>query len=397
MTYIIRKIQRQIEDLVVRGRSILLLGPRQTGKSTVLKRIKADMVISFIQPRVRLRYEITPDLLTDEIEALAEETPSPLVVVDEVQKVPVIMDVVQDLIDRKVARFILTGSSARKLKQGQQINLLPGRVIPLTMDPLSLQEIPDKKLKLDDLLFYGSLPQVLLADSYEEKNELLDSYVLLYLEEEVRREALVRNLASFARFLELAASESGYTVNHLSLSQKIGVASSTIAEYYQILEDCLIAEKVEPYTKSKTRNRLSKSNKYLLFDLGVRRFAAREGVQVNAEHRGRLFEQFIGLELLRLIHLSKQRMQLKYWRDLNGMEVDWLLETEGKLIPIEVKLTDSPRLQDAKHLRVFLSEYEEATVAYVVCQVPRKMKLAEGIYALPWQELSEVVSSASGS
>jgi predicted AAA+ superfamily ATPase len=90
-------------------------------------------------------------------------------------------------------------------------------------------------------------------------------------------------------------------------------------------------------------------------------------------------------------------MQLKYWRDLNGMEVDWLLETEGKLIPIEVKLTDSPRLQDAKHLRVFLSEYEEATVAYVVCQVPRKMKLAEGIYALPWQELSEVVSSASGS
>jgi uncharacterized protein len=391
MVYINRKIKGKLDKLLAKGRSILLLGPRQTGKTTLLNHIKSTLTLSFIQPRTRLRYEKDPSLLADEVKALDARKEKPLVIVDEVQKVPLIMDVVQDLVDNNIAQFILTGSSARKLKRGKHVNLLPGRVIPLHMDPLSVLEIPKAKLKLNDLLLFGALPEIVLSDAIIDKKELLEAYVLIYLEEEVRSEALVRNLANFSRFLELAASESGYPVNCSKLSQIVGVAHTTIADYYQILEDCLIVERVEPYLKSKTRHRLSKKNKYLFFDLGVRRVAAREGTKLPDKIMGHLFEQYVGLELIRQSRLSSQRITVRYWQDLNGIEVDWLLEMEESLLPIEIKYTDKPRKQDARHLMTFLNEYDEAKDGYIICQVPRKMKLADNIYALPWQQMNELI------
>ena len=391
MDYISRKIQDKLNDALSRGKSILLLGPRQTGKTTLIKRIPAALNISFIAPRVRLRYEMDPSVLADEIEALTENNDiKPLVIVDEVQKVPSIMDVVQDLIDRDIAQFLLTGSSARKLKRGGNVNLLAGRVIPLHMDSLSVNEIPKSKLKLNELLIYGSLPKVILTSSLAEKEELLDSYVSTYLEEEIRAEAIVRNLAHFARFLELAASESGYTVNYSKLSQVVGVAHTTITEYYQILEDCLVAERIEPLIKSKTRHKLSKSQKYLIFDLGLRRLACGEGKRLPEKYMGHLFEQFVGLELIKQARLQKDRIKIRYWRDPDGPEVDWVIDSPDKLIPIEVKYTDRPQKNDARHLKIFLSEYDEADKAYIICNAPRKMKLADKIYALPWQDISEI-------
>jgi len=263
------------------------------------------------------------------------------------------MDVIQDLIDRKIAQFLLTGSSARKLKRGDNVNLLPGRIIPLRMDTLTYDEMPSAKIKLNDLLIYGSLPQVLLSKTFDEKEELLDSYVSIYLEEEIRSEAIVRNLANFARFLELAASESGYAVNYSKLSQQIGVAHTTIADYYQILEDCLVVERIEPLTKSKTRHKLSKTQKYIFFDLGLRRFAAREGRRLPIKYMGHLFEQFVALELIKYSRFQKARIQIRYWRDPDGPEVDWVIDHPDKLIPIEVKYTDKPNVDDAKHLKTF--------------------------------------------
>lgn len=388
MTYIERAVQKRLTNAVEGQKNILLLGPRQTGKTTLIGQIQADLTISFIQPRIRLKYEVDPSILSDEITPLAEDKKGkPLIVIDEVQKVPLIMDVAQDLIDRDISQFILTGSSARKLKRGKNINLLPGRVIPFHMDALSITEIPSKYLKLDDLLIYGSLPKVLLTKSSREKEELLDAYVSTYLEEEIRAEAIVRNLANFARFLELAASESGYATNHSKLSQIIGVAHTTIASYYQILEDCLITERLEPLTESKTRHKLSKTQKYILFDLGVRRIAAREGARVPLKYKGHLFEQFVILELIKQSRLHQDRIKIKYWHDSDGPEVDCVIDAPDKLIPIEIKYTERPTITDAKHLITFLDEYESAEKAYIVCRGARKMKLTDRIYAIPWQDL----------
>ena len=201
-----------------------------------------------------------------------------LVFLDEVQKVPAILDVVQDLIDRKIANFILTGSSARKLRRGHSVNLLPGRIVTFRLDPFTLREVGED---LDNLLLYGSLPGIFTQKKLSDKEQDLESYVTTYLEEEIRAEAVVRNIGAFARFLECAAMESGKIVNFRKISQDIGVAHTTIASYYEVLEDCLISERIDPITKSRTRKKLTKSSKYLMFDLGVRRVSAERGYQTS--------------------------------------------------------------------------------------------------------------------
>ncbi len=387
MEYIPRLQEKSIHRALDRGKSVLLLGARQTGKSTLIERIPADLVLSLAIPQMRQRYEQNPGVLAGEIAALTGKgsVSCPLVVLDEVQKVPAILDVVQHLIDHGKAKFILTGSSARKLRRGPNVNLLPGRIVSLKLDPLTLQESPTHDVL--DRLLYGSLPGILAVEAQDDRQTDLESYVTTYLEEEIRAEGIVRNLGSFSRFLELAASESGKITNLRKLSQEIGVAHTTIAEYYQILEDCLVAHRIDPLTHSATRKKLSKSSKYLFFDLGVRRIAAREGTELPRETLGLLFEQFIGLELLRCARVAQKKRTIHYWRDPGGPEIDWVVADSDQYIPIEVKWTQSPSPADAKHLSIFLSEYRNAKRGYVICQTPRKIQLAENILALPWQEI----------
>jgi len=390
MKYIKRLIEDRIRHTLGRGKSVLLLGARQTGKTTLISRFDHDLSVSFVQPDTRQRYEKSPHLLRGEVESLIPSRlgKRPLVILDEVQKVPVILDVVQDLIDRGKANFILTGSSARKLRRGAQVNLIPGRIVAFRMDPFSLQEFPAKDL--NERLFYGSLPGILAVETRSDREIDLESYVTTYLEEEIRAEAAVRNLGDFARFLELAASESGGIINLRKLSQEIGVSHTTIGAYYQILEDCLIAERIEPLTQSKTRKKLTKSKKYLFFDLGVRRLAAHEGTRLPRGNLGMLFEQFIGLELLRFVHINGRGAKVRFWRDPDGPEVDWIIDNDGCYAPLEVKWTDSPTSSDVRHLEVFLSEYKSAKAGFLVCQVPRKARLSEKVFALPWQAIDEV-------
>lgn len=391
MKYIPRLIEEPIRRAIRRNKSVLLFGARQTGKTTLINRFDASLSLALIKPEVRQRYERSPDLLAGEVEALSDATSAkrPLVVVDEVQKVPALLDVVQDLIDRSRANFILTGSSARKLRRGAAVNLLPGRVATLRLDPFSLREVPARDIS--ERLLYGSLPGMLAVPDLSDREIDLESYVVTYLEEEVRAEALVRQVGEFARFLELAASESGNIVNLRKLSQEIGVSHTTIGTYYRILEDCLIAERVEPLTRSATRKKLTKSEKYLFFDLGVRRLAAREGAKLSRDTMGRLFEQFIGLELIRCAHATRRALAIRFWRDPDGPEVDWVIDDEGTYTPIEVKWTDSPQGSDARSLDTFLAEYPSAKAGYVVCRVPRRVQLSRRVTAIPWHAVDGLV------
>ena len=395
MEYIHRQIEAHIRAALNRKKSVLLLGPRQTGKTTlVMHQFRPDISYSFARAEIRLRYESHPELLIQELEdKFSTVKNTPLIFIDEVQKIPAIMDSIQYLIDNHVAQFILTGSSARKLKHSSNINLLPGRFVALTMDALNFIELPQPKFSLEELLLYGSLPGILSQESDKMKEVDLNSYVSTYLEEEIRAEALVRNIGAFSRFLELSASDAGLIVNFTKLSQEIGVADSTIAAYYQILEDCLIAQRIDPIIKSISHRRLIKSPKYLFFDLGVKRVCANEGIKLSSRQLGSMFEQFVGIELLRFARLSERQINLKYWRDAAGPEIDYVLDVEKTFIPVEVKWSASPGETDAKYLKKFLHEYAQAKVAYVICQTPRRFKLLENIIALPWQEMSEIFKS----
>lgn len=390
MKIIKRALQEKLTRTLKRGKSVLLLGPRQTGKTTLISQYKADLEITLLIAKVRRQYEADPDQLIREVQALKKANgPPPLVIIDEVQKVPDLMDGIQYLIDKNLGQFILTGSSARKLRHNKNINLLPGRLIQLYLDPIALGEAPTPHLPIEDFLLYGSLPAIYLESDPLIREEELDSYVDLYLEDEVRAEALVRDIGAFENFLQLAAIESGNIVNFDKISQEVGVARTTIAAYYQVLEDCLIAERIEPYTTSKSRKKLTKSPKYMLFDLGLRRLAAKEPSTLPHKYLGNLFEQFIGLELIRWSRLQASKPTVHFWRDSSGPEVDWLLCRNKDVLPIEVKWTDSPSRRDAKHLEIFLKEYPTANQAYIVCRISQPQVLSEGIQAISWKGLMD--------
>jgi len=392
------RIARQLQPILARhlarGKSVLLLGPRQTGKTTLVGELGADLAVSLASPSARQRYERDPSALADEIGAIraqAPRRPPPLVTIDEVQKVPALMDVGQDLIDRRQARFVFTGSSARKLRRGRDLNLLPGRVVVLRLDPLTLEERAASSL--DEALLDGSLPAIRLTADTGDREADLRSYVETYLEEEVRQEALVRNVGAYGRFVELAAREAGRVANYSRISQDVGVSSVTIQNYYDILCDCLVAERVEPVTQSASRKKLTKASRFLLFDIGVARAAAREGRRLPLSRRGELFEQFVGIEAIRFCRLHAPDARLRFWRDPDGPEVDWVIEHPGGFLPIEVKLGDRPTERDTRHLHVFLEEYG-GRQGLVVCSAPRPLRLTRMVTAVPWQDLPGALASA---
>lgn len=387
MQIIPRCLNKKLERILKRGKSVLLLGPRQTGKTTLINQYKADLEIPLLISKIRRQYEADPDKLIREVRALKHNNnQTPLVIIDEVQKVPALMDGIQYLIDKRLGQFILTGSSARKLRYNKNINLLPGRVIQLRLDPFSLEELKTIP-SIENFLLYGSLPSIFLEPDLSIREEELDSYVDLYLEDEIRAEALVRDIGSFENFLKLASIESGNIINFDKISQDIGIARTTVAAYYQILEDCLIVERIKPYTISKTRKKLIKSPKYLFFDLGLRRLAAEEQTSLPQKYLGNLFEQFIGLELIRWSRLQNLKISLHFWKDPSGPEIDWMLRHNDKLLPIEVKWTNTPSFRDAKHLELFLREHPKISRGYVVCRVSHNQILSNKIEAISWKDL----------
>jgi predicted AAA+ superfamily ATPase len=386
-----RQVRQKVSDALGRGKSILLLGPRQTGKTTLIEGLSSDLCISFLSTKTRLEFEKNPDLIVTYVQGIRRKnkTKLPLVVIDEIQKVPSILDPIQALIDKKVAQFILTGSSARKLKQQSDLNLLPGRVLSYKMTPFTTTERSD--LSLEHHLIFGSLPEVTTTREDQHKDEHLVAYVETYLEEEIRKEAQLRKLPDFVKFLEMAALEAGQIMNYSSIGNDIGMSHLTIKSYYDVLESTLIGDIITPITESTTRKKLLKSPKFLFFDLGVRRVAAGEGVKLGKNRLGQLFEQFVGIELNRQIDAINSRIGLHYWNDPQSCEVDWVLKKAGKYIPIEVKYKNSPDQTDAKHLQKFLAEYDCPHGAFIICTTEVPMKLDQNIMATSWKSISKIV------
>ncbi|OQW51024.1 MAG: hypothetical protein A4S09_10855 [Proteobacteria bacterium SG_bin7] len=376
-----RDIWPLIKKQVELGKSILLLGPRQVGKTTLCRSFKYDLEINLASIPEKLLFEKDPGRLEKIVQNLEKKV---FVYIDEIQKIPRLFNSVQVLIDNKRAQFVLTGSSARKIRQELDLNYAPGRLINFKMNPLSLNENPSP---LDEILTYGQLPAICAEVNLEQKEIELRSYVENYIEEEIRKETRLRSVAPFSRFIELAAIQSGKIANFSEISKELGPSVMTIQNYYQILEDTLFAVRVEPYTKSSSRKKLTKSSRYLFFDLGVRRILAEEPEKFSQDRKGELFEHFVGNEILKWINISKKPAKLYFWRDPDGPEVDWIIEYKGQLLPIEVKLKAQPDNKSIRHLKTFMTEYRTARQALVVSTTDVKFKVDSNITVISYQDL----------
>lgn len=388
-----RELEKKLASDLSRGRSILLLGPRQTGKTTLIKRICEEFSVRLEYdlrlPSVKLKLENDPEIIVREVKAFAGAK-KPLIFIDEIQKVPALMDPLQHLLDNKMAVLIATGSSARKLRR-EKINWLPGRInaehfYPLTWKELGLagKNKPAEGLFEENLLF-GSLPGIMSEKNAQIRKEALSSYTALYLEEEIRQEAAVRRLPAFSRFLQLAALESGTSPNLSKIGTEAGVSHTSIREYYQILEDSLITHRVDSFGRN--RPDVLRKSRYYFFDIGVRNSAAGIGHEkgVLTLQAGALFEHFIALELIASNH---GRYKMFYWRTKQGQEVDFVLEYSGKILAIEAKHTARPRPEDFKGLIAF-DQTAKCNMRYLVCNIERPQKFQHGI-ALPWRELAQI-------
>lgn len=388
-----RELEESLAAELAKGRSILLLGPRQTGKTTIINKIcgnfPARLEYDLRLPSVKLKLETDPETVIREVKGFAGGK-KPLIFIDEIQKAPALMDPLQYLLDNKMAMLIATGSSARKLRRGR-INWLPGRIkaehfYPLTWGELALAGGAGRP-SLEEALLFGGLPGIMAEPGPQNRSEALAAYTTLYLEEEIRQEAAVRRLPAFSRFLQLAALESGTSPNLSKIGAEVGVSHTSISGYYQILEDSLITHRLDSYGAG--RSDVRKRSRYYFFDLGVRNAAAGigHGRGILPLQAGVLFEHFVALELLAR---SRGRYKLYFWRTRQGQEVDFILDIAGKVLAIEAKHTARPRPEDFKGLRAF-AESTRCDGAYLVCNAERPQQFPYGT-ALPWGELGKLIA-----
>ena len=372
------------------NRSCLLLGPRQTGKSTYMRAALPPDAwsVDLLHTRDTLRYLRDPGLFHAEAQAHIERGTG-TIFIDEVQKVPGLLDEVHALMERFGTRFLLTGSSARKLVRGGA-NMLAGRAAIRHLHPLTFQEI-GPQFDLGRALLYGTLPPVVTAAD-EAATDILRSYGDTYLREEIQAEAVVRNLGGFARFLDIAAAQSGDILNYSAVGRDAGLATRTVQEYFQILEDTLLGFRLDAWRNS-PRARLLGHPRFYLFDTGVTNALARR--LTAGEDRaalGRMFEQWVVLETLRWIDYHQDEARMFYWRTNGGAEVDILIEKHGSLrAAIEVKHRPNVGSADTSGLRSF-AEAHPGVPRAVVCTAPEELKIGETLvlpYARYFERLGE--------
>lgn len=338
-------------------KSHFLFGPRATGKSYLIRQQfdKDILVINLLKSDVYRQLSVNPENLESMVRANSRQD---IVVIDEVQLIPELLNEVHRLIEEEKIKFLLTGSSARKLKRGGA-NLLAGRAREAKLFPLTYREI--KNFDLKKYLHFGGLPYVYLSD---EPIEDLHDYVDTYLQEEIKAESVVLKLQAFSRFLETSAITSGCMLNFASLSSDVGISATTIREYYTILEDTFIGFFLPAYAKTKKRKPVSTA-KFYYFDIGVRNILAGvHSVPENTDAFGQLFEHFIALELRAYLSYHKIRKPLRYWQSKHGQEVDFII---GDDIAIEVKSSRNIQDKHLKGLKVF-SEENICSQYFVVSQ-----------------------------
>ncbi|MBI1883585.1 MAG: ATP-binding protein [Chlamydiae bacterium] len=366
-------IKRIFQFHGLKNLSCFLWGPRQVGKSTLLKQLFPDRpCFNLLDPLLFTQFTHSPHALRERL--LAIEIGKGPMIIDEVQKIPSLLDVIQLLMDNHGMQFILSGSSARKLRRGSG-NLLGGRALRYELHPLTFSEIPN--FNLLRALNHGLLPRHYLED---DPREMIYAYVADYLKEEIFAEALVRNQQIFSQFLEKAAFSNSQIVNYTNIASECRVKSVTVKEYFQILEDTLIGQYVPSFCL-RPKRRVIKAPKFYFFDVGLANFLSHQGqILLGGEAFGRAFEHFIFMELSAYAHYSRLHYPISYWRTSSDLEVDFVLG-EAEVV-IEVKGTQNVLSRHLKGIKAFREEYPfKKAIVVSLEEAPRHL---EGIDILPW-------------
>jgi len=374
-------IKRFLKDrLLEKKRSVLLLGPRQTGKSTLCGSLDPDISLNCADSRDFLELAQNPDFL---FQLIASKKPK-LVFIDEAQKLPRIFNDIQIILDggRHGTKFLLTGSSARKLRRGRA-NLLPGRMHTMYLSPLFCGEL-GFELDTADALAFGMLPGIRTEPDIKERKSLLASYAGTYLQEEIQAESLSRDIGQFGRFLRFAAAYNASVLDFGKLSSESGIRIKTASRYFEILEDTLIADRCEPFAKSE-KKRLVQRPKYYFFDTGVLN-GLLKNFTPSDDRKGRLFETLIYQQLTAMIQNSvDDASRLSYYRTEHGAEVDFILETRGRLFAIEVKASSNIGVSDLSGLESFGGFYGKSCHKIILYTGSRRRRLRD-VEIFPWME-----------
>ena|SRR3990167_4144831 len=359
--------------------SLFIFGPRGTGKTSWLKKHLEDQDYIYIDLLDPLSFRA----LHARPETLREYVPPNYkgwIVIDEVQKIPALLDEVHRLIEMYHYRFILTGSSARKLKRSG-VNLLAGRAIRYTMHPLTIQEL-SSSFNLAHALKFGLLPSVY---TYDDPTGYLTTYIDVYLREEVMQEGLTRNISAFSRFLEIASFSQGQIINASAIAREVGVDRQVVQNYFSILDDLLLSCTLPAFTK-RAKRRLVTSEKFYYFDAGVYQQLRPKGIlDVSSEIAGAGLETLFYQSVLALIAYGRLDYKPYYWRTTNGVEVDFVLYGQKALIAFEIKHSATMHSTMLTGLKHFKEDYPMAH-CYVLYLGSQTLYLANDIIALPFTE-----------
>ncbi len=370
----IAEIDKRLEK-----KSLLLFGPRQTGKSSYIKNQLATPSLSWtlLDNELYRDLSIRPSLLRNTLRAKGIN--DGIVVIDEIQRLPDLLNEIHMLIEETDIHFLLTGSSARKLKRNG-VNLLGGRAGRLNFHSLVWPEIKNYETSLDRIFCSGLLPAAFTSDDYE---DLLSDYIGLYIKEEIEAEREVRKLPPFWEFLRITATESGEITNYENMARDVGISGVSIREWYNILIDTLIGFEVPPYRKTKIR-KPNASSKFYLFDVGItRKLQGLSAIEEESAEFGRYFENYIAMEIRSWLDYSGlDKEGLSYWHAQSGQEVDFIIKDK---IAVEVKAAKHISPKNLKGLKALMEE--GLMEKYIlVCREDYPQLLDNGILVLPYRD-----------
>ncbi|MCY4127914.1 MAG: ATP-binding protein [Gammaproteobacteria bacterium] len=366
--------------------SFFLFGARGTGKTTYIKQTfdpDTSLYLDLLDPVTEDTYRRTPQRLEQEVHALPDGVD--WVLVDEVQRVPRLLDIVHRLIETTPKHFVLTGSSGRKLRRGAS-NLLAGRAFVYNLFPFTIPELGDA-MALDDALSWGTLPRIYSLLQSDDKAQYLRAYALTYLKEEIVAEQLVRGLDPFRQFLEVAAQSNGLIVNYANIAKDVGVDPKTVVTYFSILEDTLVGFLLPPYHRS-VRKQQRVNPKFYFFDVGVKRALDRTlqmPLEAGTYEYGRLFEQFVITQIFYLANYHYPDWRLSYLRTGAGAEIDLLIERPGlPTVLIEIKSSSRVDDRDVSNLARFKQDFDNP-LALCISQDQTRMRI-KNVLCVYWRD-----------
>lgn len=364
-------------------RSFLLLGPRQTGKSTLVSSLKPALSINLAHEATYLEFARNPRELEERLAALPPAERQQTIFIDEVQRLPSLLNTIQTLLDASPSRyrFFLTGSSARKLRRGNA-NLLPGRIFTYQLGPIVSCEL-DYKLDTAQALSHGTLPGILVEPDHYVKEKTLSSYAATYIKEEVQAEALTRNLEGFARFLSVCAEYAGRFLDLAKLAADAQIARQSAVRYFEVLEDCLIVQRLPPFAKS-ARRRLVQHPRYYFFDPGVLN-GLLGNFKVSPDRIGNLFEHLVFTQIAHSALALDKRIHLSSYRTEHGAEVDFIVTSNGETSAIESKASRNVGKSDLRGLDSFAEYYGKPHRAMLFYLGAHRRKIGR-VEIFPWQE-----------